>query len=219
MEEGFVQLILFEQDLSQVAAGGGKIGGALHSQAEVLDGLLPLAEEAEGIAQVVVRRRQVRLEAESGPELGDGGFRVALIAQGQTEVDGRFRERGLQPQRRATASDGPVQLAESAIGFGEVGVEGSHIGPQSDGLADQLNGLGLVALLMAEHAKQVQGIGVLLLASQHLPIEPVSRSQLSGLMHFNSGRQNVLYGSTDLHVDLDTPQKAIGTCLLAFHGS
>ena len=49
----------------------------------------------------------------------------------------------------------------------------------------------MVALLMAQYAEQVQSIGVLLFPREQLLIQPSRSSELTRLVHFDSGRQNV----------------------------
>ena len=47
-------------------------------------------------------------------------------------------------------------------------MEGGHVRPQGHGPADLLHGPGMIALLMVQHAEQVQGIGVVRFRCQHL---------------------------------------------------
>ena len=63
---------------------------------------------------------------------------------------------------------------------------------------------------MAQHAQQVQGVGVFLLLRQDLLIQLGGRSQLAGTVHFDRGRQCVLHVSTR-GIERDVlPEKATG---------
>ena len=166
---------------------GGEIRVASHGLAEVRDGLLTVAEDAKGIAQVVVGLGEIWLESERGLELGDSGLTVVLIAQGQAEIDIGFSEIGLQPQRGAATADRSIELPQRAVRLRQVAVKDGRPRLQRDGLADQVNGRRVIALLMTQHAKQVKGVRVARIAGQHLLIQPGSPRQLARLVHFKGG--------------------------------
>ena len=93
-----------------------------------------------------------------------------------------------QPQGRAAAAGGAFVSAEGAVGLGEVGVERGDVRLKDDGPADEFDGPVVVALLMVEDAEQVEGVGVIRLAGQHLPIQRGGRPQPSRLMQRDGGR-------------------------------
>ena len=62
-------------------------------------------------------------------------------------------------------------------------MEGGDIGPLGHGPADQVHGLTVFALLMAQDPQQVQGIGVVLVTGQDLLIHLPRRLQSARLMH------------------------------------
>ena len=69
-----------------------------------------------------------------------------------------------------------------------------RIGPQRHRPADQLDRASVLTLLVVEHAQQVQGLGVFLLARQNLLVQLGGRPQLPRSVHFDRGRQYVLHG-------------------------
>ena len=78
-------------------------------------------------------------------------------------------------------------LAHGAVGLGEVGMVGGHLGPQGHGLADQLDGPGRVAALVVHDAEQVQGIGVVRLPGQQGMIAASGIGIAAGLVELPSG--------------------------------
>ena len=160
---------------------------------ERLQRLVEAFQVAEHGAESVEEHRRVRLEPQSVLELLDGFVEASQSLQCQTEIAPCFGIVRPQAQGHAATAGGTIELALGSIRFGEIGVKGRDARPQRDGPTDQLDGPGVVALLMAQHAEQVQGVGVLLFLRQDLLIQLGSRTQLAALVHLKRGCQEILH--------------------------
>ncbi len=89
------------------------------------------------------------------------------------------------------SSPGALELTGRAIDFRQVEVEGGNAGPQGGGFADQLDPTRMVALLMSQHAEEVQSVRVFLLLLNDLPIQLGGRTHLAGPVHFEGSRQEI----------------------------
>ncbi len=192
--EGLVGQSAVEQHLAEVGPRRGKVGGQGDGLAKMVESLVGLAQLAERHAEVVVGRREVRPQLQRAAKLLDGFGVPSESLQRQTEVAKRLGGVGRQAQRRPAAADGSLVLTQGAVGFGQVGVEGGQVRPKRHGPADQLDGAGVVALLVAQHAEQVEGVGVLRLSGQDRLVQLRRRRQVPGLVLLNGGGQIVLHG-------------------------
>ena len=124
----------------------------------------------------------------------DGLLGAPESVQRQAEIRQGFGVLGPQPQRHAAASCGALELAEHPIRFSEVGVKSRNTRLQADCLADQLDGPSMVALLMAQHAEQVQRIGVVFFTGQQLLVQASGWGKLPALVQADRRRQHVVHG-------------------------
>ena len=109
--------------------------------------------------------------------------------QGQAQVVGRLGIPRLETQGRATAFDRLLVLAQAAVSLGQVGVECRRVRPHGRGPADQLDGPAGVAALMMHDAEEMQGFGVLGLASQKVVVASGRIREAARLVQLQSGGQ------------------------------
>jgi hypothetical protein len=106
------------------------------------------------------------------PKLLGGLVGAAESLQGQAQVAPGLGVIGPEAQGDPAAAGRALELSLGAVGLGEVGVEGGHARPRGDGLADQFHGAGVIALLVAQHAEQVQRVGVSGVRGQERLVSP-----------------------------------------------
>jgi hypothetical protein len=87
-------------------------------------------------------------------------------------------------------STGRTWPSESPFGRASCG-EGGNAGTHRNGPADQLDGLGVVPLLVGCHSEQVEGVGMVGVAAQEALVDPPRLLQLTSLMVFQ-GRVQVV---------------------------
>jgi hypothetical protein len=80
------------------------------------------------------------------------------------------------------------------MGFRQVGVKGRHVRSQGHGLANHLDRARVISPLMAQDAKQVQDIGVLLVLGQDRLVQKSGPLQLAGLVRFEGRGRIGLHG-------------------------
>ena len=187
-------LTAVQQRLAQVGLGRGERRVQLDGAAEMLERLVLLAQLTQRDAQVVVGHHEVRPQLQGAAELFDRLGVLPQTLQGRAQVAEGFRIIRPDRQGRAATADGSFEIAESAIRLGQVRMVNMRVRPQRHRPADQLDRAGMVALLVVQHAEQVQGLGVFLLARQHLLVQLGGRAQLSRSVHLDGGRQHVLHG-------------------------
>ena len=137
----------------------------------MLQGFVELAELPQHDPEVIVRRAELGPEFQGPTELHDGIGVLPQAVQGETQIAQGLGVVGPEAQGRATTPHGPIQLARGPVGFGQIGVESRHIGPDGNGPADQLDRLRVIPLLMVQHPQQVHRHRVFLLLSQDLLIQ------------------------------------------------
>jgi hypothetical protein len=155
----------------------------------------------EGVAEVVAGHAVVRLDPQRLLELEDGVVGLALRQQDQSEVVGGFGRAWLQPQSGAAALGGAVEVAQSTVRLGQVGVIGSIRGVEGDGPADALGGLTVIALLMGDNAQQVQGVGVVGLGVEDIAVQPGCLGQAPALVLLQAEGKVVVHGDALRNAD------------------
>ncbi|VVD29784.1 protein of unknown function [Paraburkholderia dioscoreae] len=117
-------------------------------------------ERVQRVAEVVVRRGVVRLQAQRFLERVGGVFVTARRCIRVAEVVVRHRERGRQRQRVAELLDGVVDLAQRLQRVAQVQLQRCVFRAQVHRAPHELGGFGVLALLVAQDAQQVQRIDV-----------------------------------------------------------
>ena len=176
-----------------------RLGSSCSGLAEVGHGAVEVAAQAQGVAQVVAGHGEVRLEPQRLAELGDGLLGPALGEQTRPRLLAASAIVRLEPQGGAAAVGGAVELAQAAVGFGQVGVVGGLAGVAGDGPADQLGGAAVVALLQGDDAEQVQGVGVLGLGCQDVAVQPGRFLEAATLVFLQAEGKFVAHGAALRH--------------------
>ena len=124
----------------------------------------------------------------------DGLVNVSVGPQGIAEVAVGFGVVGLEIYCLTVCGDGLAELSavfqrttEVAVGFGVVGND-------IDGLFDQIHRNIIPAHLKRDHSEQVQGIRVLWLLRENLPVKRLRLRQPPGLMVGNGGLKGLFDG-------------------------
>lgn len=126
---------------------------------------------------------EVGLELESFAEMLDGFRMSSESLQGQSEVVVCFGVIGVEANGSASGAGGAIELSEGAIGFGEVGVVERQAGPQGEGVADFVYGLGVFAHLMVQDAAEVQRLGMVVPLLENMVVQEGGLDQLPSLVH------------------------------------
>ncbi|CAG9230931.1 hypothetical protein PSAB6_540006 [Paraburkholderia sabiae] len=128
--------------------------------AERIDGFAMPPERMQRIAEIDVRRRVHRLQTQRLLECIDGVF----VAPGErvriAEVVVRHRKRRRERQRIAKAFDCLVEPAERLQRVAEIQLQPGVLRAQVGGAADEVGRFFVLALLMAQHAEQMQRVDV-----------------------------------------------------------
>ncbi len=104
------------------------------------------------IAQIAVRRREIRFELNGPAERGLGFRNFPLFKKSRPECIQRFRIDGKQLDSFAAGRDRLRIAVEGAVNLAEIAVKERHDPVHSDGLLEQLDGPGLISLLMGDEA-------------------------------------------------------------------
>ena len=191
-----MELPVLQEHLTEVAPHLGEVWVKLHGLAKMGQGPGRVARQAQGVAEVVTGHGEVRLQAQRGAELSRSGLGLPLFQEGQAEVVGRLGVVGLQSQRGATAVDGPVHLAQHAVDQGQIGMVGSGGRIEGDGTPDPFGRPNRIALLIGDHAEQVQCVGVVWLSGQDATIRLGRLVQEAALVLLDGQCQLVRHGKT-----------------------
>ena len=135
-------------------------------------GPIEVADQAQGVAEVVAGKAVIGFQPQRFAELRDGLLVPALGKQHQAEAVGGFRRARLETQGRAAAVGGAIELAERPQGLGQVGVVSGVARVAGNGLADLVGGAAVIPFLEGNDAEQVQRIRIAGLLSQHRLIKP-----------------------------------------------
>ena len=183
------RLAAVEQHLAEVRPGRSDGRLQLDGAAEVLERLVRLGRVRGGRCPGCCgRRRKSGRSSQARAERLDGLARGVPVPAGPGPGCTGLRDSPASSRRAARQQPaGPLELAQGAVGLGQVGVERRDVRPQGHRPADQLDGPAVIALLMVQHAEQVQGVGVLRLAGQHFLIQRGGRTQPARLMQLDGG--------------------------------
>jgi hypothetical protein len=138
-------------------------------------------------------RREVGAPVHRAAKLIDRIGVSTQALQGQAQIAHRIGIVWPQSKGRTATADRPIELAESTIRLGQIGVEIGSVRPHGHGSANQLNGARVVSLLMAQHSEEVQGDRVFLFPRKNLFVQLRGRLQVAGLVHFDRRCQKVLH--------------------------
>ena len=106
--------------------------------------------------------------------------------QGRAQVAKGFRIVRPDRQGRAATADGAFEIAERPIRLRQIGMVNVRVGPERHRPADQLDRASVMALLVMQHAQQMQGLGVFLLARQNLLVQLGGRLPVAPIGAFRS---------------------------------
>jgi hypothetical protein len=104
---------------------------------------------------------EVRPQAQGVAEVLDGLGEAAQALHGQAEAAEHLGGIRLQAQGGAAGAGSALVLTKGAVDLGEVGVIGGGVGSQRGGPADELDGAGVLSLLVVQQTQHVQGVGVI----------------------------------------------------------
>ena len=168
--------------------------------AEVGQGPIEIAAQAQGVAEVVAGNAVVGFQAQRFAKLRGGLLVPSLGKQHQAEAVGGLCRVRLEPQGRAAAFGGAIELAERPEGLGQVGVVNRATRFAGNGLADLVGGAAVIPLLKGDDAKQVQRLRIAGLLSQHRLIKPSGLVEPSLLMMPKAQDQCVVHRSCSFAV-------------------
>ncbi len=177
------------QDNTQVVVRLGVVRLQVEGPTITSDRLLQLALLLQEVAQVVVGLGKVGFEFEC-PAVGGNGFvRLALFLQGIAQVDVDLGKVGLQLQRPAIGGDRFVEPLKALEGVGQVNVEDRRVALQRDRASDGLDGNCVPAHLVCNHAEKMEGVGMVRLDGEDLPIALLGGLQAASLMVLDGNRK------------------------------
>ena len=164
---------------------------------------------------------KLRIEGEGLTIGGDGLVQLAGVFQDITEVVVGLGIVGFQGDGLAIGHDGLVRLPVASQGHAEIAVGLGIIGSESDGPADQFHGNLPVSNLMGEKPQIMQGIGMVRLLGQDLPIKRLGLLQAVGCVvlkcHIEglldcllSHEQRRLYSRSGLKTHKGSPRRENG---------
>jgi hypothetical protein len=146
------------------------------------DGLVRVAGLLPEERQIIVIIRVVRLALDGLLEGGQGGGGLFEPEQDGAQPKMGGCEIGLDFEGLTKGRRGFVPLFQGAAGVTQVQVVGGDVGLGGEGALQPLFGEGVVALMVGEQAQEVQGIGMLGMRFEHLPVEGLGLSQLAPLV-------------------------------------
>ena len=182
MRQGLIGMAAVEQKLAEVGAGLRQVGIECDGTLEMFHGLVGLSQTAIDRADIRMGHCVVGTQGESSLEMLDRLVASAQGLQRQGEVIVRLGIVFPELQGSPAASHGALELAGRPVGFGQVGMESGHTGAKSDGLADELDRLGRLALLVKDHAQKMSGVGVVGVPDKYSLISARRCDELSRLM-------------------------------------
>jgi hypothetical protein len=118
---------------------------------------------------------------------------LVLSEQDHAEVVGSLGVVWLNTQSRSATGDGPVKLAEGAVGFRQVAVVDGGIWTEGNGSTDEVNGPRVVAQLVGDYPQQVEAVHLIRLTDQDVAVQArrliegtslmMLERQIQGLVH------------------------------------
>ena len=90
--------------------------------------------------------------------------------------------RAYKHDRAAAGGDGFIEPSHDPQYVAEIGQAAGILRQESDGLPDQLFGCSVVSALMGEQAQHVQGLSMVRLGGQNLPVKRLRFRQATGLV-------------------------------------
>ncbi len=121
--------------------------------------VVPALQSAVGVAEIVVRRRQFRLQPHRLLQVRQRFFRLPLHDQELTEIAVRQGELGVRGQRGAEGAHGLVDPPQLAQGVAEVILSHREIGPHVQSGAILLDRLRKTAELVERQAEVIGRLG------------------------------------------------------------
>ena len=171
VRQRFVRLAAVQQHLAQVGLGRRERRVQLDRGAEMSQCLVLVFELAQPDSQIVVRHRKVRPQLDGAAKLFDRILVLPETLKGGSEVAQGFWIVGPDRERNAATSGGTLEITESTVRLGQVGVVCRRIGPQGHRATDQLDRARVLTLLVVQHTEQMKRLGVFLLARQNLLVQ------------------------------------------------
>jgi hypothetical protein len=187
-----------QEQLAQIGLGRRVLGVNLDGATEMFECFLKFAQLAQDITEVVMANAEIRLERNRLAKLLGRLVAAAQPLECQPQVAPRLGIIGAKAQCGPAAAGGSIKLADRAIGFGQVGMEGRRVGPQRDRTPDQLDRARVVAPLMVQHTEQVQRLGARRVLCENLVVQPGGLAQSARLVVRDGGPEYFLHGETIL---------------------
>jgi hypothetical protein len=182
-----------EQHLAQVRVSERVISVELDGSLKMSECLTRPVSFPQQLAQVIVSQREIGPEPKRTAELLGGLARPAQGLERQAEVGVGFGEICLKIERCTAASRRAVKLPHGTIGFSQVGMEFRTVWPESDRPHNQLDCNLMIALLVAQHAREMQRIRVVRLAIQDFLIELSGSPEIACSMHLDGRSQYIAH--------------------------
>ncbi len=131
----------------------------------------------------------VRLQFQCPPPAGDRFLQLPLVLEGIAQVVVRHGKVGLQFQCPAVAGDRFGNPVQGPISFPQIVMEVDGVPAHADRPSNVLDGKLVFARLESNHAQKVQGIGMIRLDRENLPIELLGSLQPTALMVLHRNRK------------------------------
>jgi hypothetical protein len=147
---------------------------------------LDVPSHPQGATDIAARHAEIRLQPQRFTEPGNGLISLAPSHKHHAEIVGRLGRVGLEVQSCVAALGRALELAQSAIDFGQVGVVDGIARVLRNGPADILGRTPQFSLLECNHAQEMQGVGMLGLVSQDIAVHLRGLGQTAALVLLNS---------------------------------
>ncbi len=164
--QGIAEFPLLLQDQPQPGMRLGRIGVEPDRFQVRGFGIEGSAQRLQGVAQIVVHGRQVRLQANGFPAVRQGFLRAAGIDQHLTEVAAGLRMVGRQLNGAAKVRQGFVETAHLTQTNAEVVMREREVRPQFQCQAELVDGFGVPAQPLQSQAVIAVGVGMVRRQSQ-----------------------------------------------------
>ncbi len=167
----------------------GEVRLQLQPAAVAGDGFVQLPLVPQGIGQVIVRFGIAWSQGQCPPPAGDRFGQISLFLQGVAQVVVGLGVVRLQLQGPAVAGDRLGNPVQGAMRFPQVVMEEGHAALQGDRPLNVLDGKVVLARLESDQPQKMNGVGMIRLHLQDLPIDLLGRLQPAALMVPDRNRQ------------------------------